>query len=60
MTFNQAKKLHNGDEVTIKETGEVVTVLSAYVENPNNKQVVFIDTCSKDYGFRILSHTEVK
>lgn len=30
MTFAEAKKLHNEDEVTIKETGEIVTVLQAY------------------------------
>lgn len=30
MTFNNAKGLHNEDEVTIKETGEIVTVLQAY------------------------------
>ena len=29
MTFNNAKRLHNEDEVTIKETVEVVTVLQA-------------------------------
>ena len=30
MTFTNAKKLHNEDEVIVKETGEVVTVLQAY------------------------------
>ena len=30
MTFNNAKGLHNEDEVTIKETGKIVTVLQAY------------------------------
>lgn len=30
MTFNNAKGLHSEDEVTIKETGEVVTVLQTY------------------------------
>lgn len=30
MTFAEAKNLHNEDEVTIKETGEVVTVLQSY------------------------------
>ncbi len=36
MTFNNAKNLHNEDEVTIKETGEHMCVLDAYV-NPNNQ-----------------------
>lgn len=30
MTFENAKKLHNGDEVSVKVTGEIVTVLQAY------------------------------
>lgn len=41
MTFNNAKNLHNEDEVTIKETGEPMCVLDVYI-NPNNpKQVLF-------------------
>ena len=58
MTFRQAKKLHNEDEVTIKETGEVVTAISKYVEDGRN--VVLIETCSRDRGFIILEHTDVK
>ena len=30
MTFNNAKNLHNEDEVTIKETGEHLYVLDAH------------------------------
>lgn len=30
MTFENAKKLHNGDEVSVKVTGEIVTVLQTY------------------------------
>ena len=30
MTFEHAKKLHNGDEVSVKVTGEIVTVLQTY------------------------------
>lgn len=40
MTFNNAKKLHNEDEVTIKETGEHVYVLDVYVNPDNPKQVL--------------------
>ena len=32
MTFNNAKNLHNEDEVVIKETGEHMCVLDAYHE----------------------------
>lgn len=39
MTFNNAKLLHNEDEVTIKETGEIVTVLQAY-QSDNGKYIV--------------------
>lgn len=42
MTFNDAQKLHNEDEVIIKETGEHVYVLDAYV-NPDNPQQILIE-----------------
>ena len=29
MTFENAKKLHNGDEVSVKVTGEIVTVYAS-------------------------------
>ncbi len=43
MNLNNAKKLHNGDEVTIKGTNEIVTVIDAYMEG--NK--VAIECCTK-------------
>ena len=39
MTFNNAEGLHNEDEVTIKETGEIVTILQAY-PSENGKYIV--------------------
>lgn len=39
MTFNNAKRLRNEDEVTIKETGEIVTVLQAY-SSENGKYII--------------------
>lgn len=39
MTFVNAKKLHNEDEVTVKRTGEVLTVLQAYL-SANGKNVI--------------------
>lgn len=39
MTFNNAKGLHNEDEVTIKETGEVVIVLQTY-QSENGKYII--------------------
>lgn len=46
MNFRNAKKLHNGDEVTVKKTGEVLTVVSAYVPRPMNminRNQVFVE-----------------
>ena len=41
MTKRQAEKLHNEDEITVKETGEILTVLS--VEVYDKKVLVFCD-----------------
>lgn len=56
MTFRNAKKLHNEDEVVVKSTGEVVEVLNAYVEDKN----VIIECCTYDKGFCKLTHREIK
>lgn len=42
MTFNDAQKLHNEDEVIIKETAEHLYVLDAYV-NPDSPQQILIE-----------------
>lgn len=60
MTFRKAKKLHKGDEVTIKRTGEIVTIISAYTDYVGNKLKVIIETCSSNYGYITLLHTEIK
>lgn len=39
MTFVNAKKLHNEDEVIVKRTSEVLTVLQAYL-SANEKNVI--------------------
>lgn len=41
MTKRQAEKLHNEDEIMVKETGEILTVLS--VEVYDKKVLVFCD-----------------
>lgn len=41
MTKRQAEKLHNEDEITVKETGEILTVLS--VDVYDKKVLVFCD-----------------
>lgn len=40
MTFRNAKRLHNEDEVTVKRTGEVLWVLDAWVPEDNPKVVL--------------------
>ena len=39
MKFRDAKRLHNEDEVTVKETNEVVTVLQSY-QSENGKHII--------------------
>lgn len=59
MKYQDAKKLHNGDEVTIKKTGEVLMVIRAYQPNSMNlyqKNQVFIEC---DDG-NTYYHTDVK
>ena len=60
MTFKEAKKLHNGDEVVIKATNEIVEVISAYTDVVADKIKVFVDVCSSDCGFTTLSHEETR
>lgn len=43
MTINQAKKLHNEDEVIIKETGKSVYVLDAYVSEDGKHIIIECD-----------------
>ena len=60
MTFRAAQKLHNEDEVTVKKTGEIVTILNAYLDLVEGKPMVFVDVCTKDDGFTTLSHKEIR
>lgn len=46
MKYNDAKKLHNGDEIVIKETNEILTVLRAYQPRPVNdiaRKVILVE-----------------
>ena len=60
MTLAQAKQLHNEDEVTIKETGEIVTVITAYTELINGKEKAFVEVCSGKLGYTKLMHDEIE
>jgi len=65
MIFKDAKQLHNGDEVTLKTTGESITVLSASVFDPRKKTKgvrpsVCIEGIGKRSGYGEWVHVEVK
>ena len=54
MTFQNAKRLHNEDEVTIKETNQIVTVLDAYVDDRGKHVIIECDDGNTYY------HDEVR
>ena len=49
MTFTNAKKLHNEDEVTIKKTGVILTVISTEVKE---KTVTILCDDGNEYHHR--------
>lgn len=63
MTYRGAKKLHNGDEVIDKTTGESVKVLSIE-EWPDvghrGSSIVRIEGVGAKSGYRWWSHDEVR
>lgn len=60
MTFKEAAKLHNGDEVIMKKTGEVVTVLNTYTGSCGEKLCGFLEVCYYDGAYTTVKHTDVK
>lgn len=54
MKFTQAKRLHVGDEVTIKDTNEIVIIISM----TPRRNCIMIDAMTRD-GFKTLYHDEV-
>lgn len=63
MRYRDAKKLHNGDEVIDKLTGEVVKVLTRTVKGKEDglqRPTVFIAAMSPKDGWQEYIHTEVK
>jgi len=62
MTFREAKKLHNGDEVVDKATGDHIRVLSIIHEprfGPVPKMIL-IEGNGKKLGYGEWQHTMVK
>jgi hypothetical protein len=56
MTFQKAKKLHNEDEVILKQTGEVLTVTSAWVED----KTVHLECVDYENSYYKLTHKQVQ
>jgi len=63
MTFAQARKLHNGDEVISKETGESINVLDISVSDPTPRGVrpsVTIEGVGTKSGYGHWIHVDVR
>lgn len=52
MKYRYAKQLHNGDEVTIKETGAVLTVVEAYKPEPTKNTIIVLCDDGNEYHHR--------
>lgn len=59
MTFQQAKKLHSGDEVTIKKTKEVVVIKDIEIYRVWQIPSVVISVVDKDNIWQEYLHTEI-
>ena len=56
MTYQNAKRLHNEDEVIIKSTGDTATVIDTVVDKANHSVIV---NC--DYnGYSSFNHKELR
>ncbi len=59
MTYRAAKKLHNGDEVIDKTTGESVKVLSIKQEPGPPYPYILIEGIGAKQGYNHWQHTTV-
>lgn len=57
MTYKQARKLHNADEVTHKSSGQVCRVVQA--RDYKKVRLVEIDIIHPDEGFLTVTHVQV-
>lgn len=62
MKLADAKKLHNGDEVIHKVTGESIQVLSTSFINGNKqtRSLIMIEGIGTEQGYRTWFHDDVK
>ena len=60
MTFKLAEKLHVGDEVIDKVTGESIRVICAFEESYAGKKYIMIEGVGTKQGYNHWQHTTVK
>ena len=58
MILKDAMKLHNEDEVTLKKTGEIVSVLNAWPSA--DKKTINIEYATRSGGYGVTDHKKVK
>lgn len=54
MTYKYAKDLHNGDEVSVKKSGEITTVISTEVSEKD----IYIYAMTQE-GYTKLHHRDI-
>ena len=59
MQFRHAKKLHSGDEVSVIDIEECVTVIQTHIVDDAARKVVLIDAMTSR-GFKQFSHLDVR
>lgn len=59
MRLENAKRLHNDDEVILKGSEEVVKVLNAYLD-PSDPKVVLIEVSGGGVGYAVVNHFMVR
>lgn len=58
MTFEEARQLHNGDEISCE--GDVGKVLDAWVTTvDDDEEIVVIEAVFKKAGWGLVHHTDV-
>jgi hypothetical protein len=61
MRYQDAKRLHNEDQVTVKGTNEVVDVLDAWeTDAAHPEKIVIIEGVGHQTGWHQWTHLEVK
>lgn len=56
MTYRQARTLHNGDEVTLKRTGEITPVIDVLVD----ARTIWIRCMTREDGYSTIPHSAVR